>query len=244
MAKKNKKLKTENKMAKKILLGLAAVLVVAGGVAALSAYEAHIINVTAKIENALSVTPDSLPFGTVFPNEHLTKPLIVELSGSFLTEPRVDDVSYVIKQKAKPTASGNTEDCEVEVSTLYDCVTYEMSSGGIGYEEAITSCYDQYGYNEENCYLPLCTFLSKEEDGTPTPSNDIGLGAPHDPGDMAYGKLAKSAQDTVDNWIIDLQVPCFIGNCAQGETGYLPPQWEHGSFGCDLWIEVTGISPI
>ena len=54
-------------MKKKILLGLVAVVAVAGGVAALSAYEAHVINVTAHIENALYVHPESRDFGTVFP---------------------------------------------------------------------------------------------------------------------------------------------------------------------------------
>ena len=42
-------------MVKKILLAGVAGLAVVVSVAALSAFEAHIINVTAKIENALSV---------------------------------------------------------------------------------------------------------------------------------------------------------------------------------------------
>lgn len=37
-------------------------------------------------------------------------------------------------------------------------------------------------------------------------------------------------------------MPCFIGQCRQGEMGLLPPEWESKDFGCDLWIEVTGIS--
>ncbi len=39
-------------MTKKILLGLGTVAIVVSGVAVMSAFEAHIINVTAQIENA------------------------------------------------------------------------------------------------------------------------------------------------------------------------------------------------
>ena len=55
-------------MKKKILLSIIAVATVIGGVAAMSAYEAHVVNVTAHIENALKVIPpEKLVFGTVFP---------------------------------------------------------------------------------------------------------------------------------------------------------------------------------
>ena len=88
-------------MKKKILLALATVVVIAGGVAALSAWEAHIINVTAKIENALNVSTKEIEFGTVFPQEKLVENIWIRLSNSFLEEDRVDDVEYVIKQKTK-----------------------------------------------------------------------------------------------------------------------------------------------
>jgi len=58
---------------KKILFALGAVIAIAGGIAAMSAYEAHVINVTAHIENALSVTPEEMIFGTVFPQEYLER---------------------------------------------------------------------------------------------------------------------------------------------------------------------------
>ena len=56
------------------------------------------------------------------------------------------------------------------------------------------------------------------------------------------GRLSKLAQDIQDLWTLDLEVPCFIGQCKQGEVGLLPPAWEHSMFGCDLWVEVQGIS--
>src|SRR3989344_8662517 len=88
-------------MKKKIALGLVALVAVAGGVAGMSAFEAHVINVTAKIENALRVNTDPIDFGTVFPQEQLDKFFDVTLSASFIEEDRVDDVEYMIRQKPK-----------------------------------------------------------------------------------------------------------------------------------------------
>ncbi len=51
-----------------------------------AAYEAHVVNVTAKIENALSVPLKEMKFGTVFPQEKLDQTFDVSLSGSFLEQ--------------------------------------------------------------------------------------------------------------------------------------------------------------
>ncbi|HDZ54688.1 MAG TPA: hypothetical protein ENI19_02650 [Candidatus Nealsonbacteria bacterium] len=374
-------------MKKKIILGLVAVVAVAGGVAVLSAYEAHVINVTARIENALSVAVEHIDFGTVFPQEYLEFPLEIALSGSFLAEDRVDDVEYVIKQKPKPmpiTAptidgvidAGEWDEASVvtvangkgTVSMMADtnylyaafdildstdarlgqntsgndqqglninpgpgpwgkpydivfqtgadacafttpvpdnpCVSSGLSDGWqtewvingtqvmslpgdletktlfgggrrvsewkiplasiapeagdelkIGGAANVDGTYNPYpvglDWNDVNtfyvllipAYPDLCAYLSKTPDGTP--DNDTGVPAFHDPGQVAIGRLAESEQDIIDNWIIDLNVPCFEGMCAQDWTHYgweLDPELESQIFGCDLWIEVTGIS--
>ena len=69
-----------------------------------AAFEAHVINVTATIENALYVHPESRNFGTIFPQEYKEMGIFVTFSQSFSAEnqTRVDDVDYVIKQKPKP----------------------------------------------------------------------------------------------------------------------------------------------
>ena len=54
---------------RKAILIFAALLMVASGVAAVSAYEAHIINVTAHVENALYVDSSAAEFGVMFPEE-------------------------------------------------------------------------------------------------------------------------------------------------------------------------------
>src|SRR3990167_2350440 len=88
-------------MKNKIFVGALSLVAVAGGVAGMSAFEAHVINVTAKIENALAVNTDPINFGTVFPQEQLDRQFTVDLSRSFLEEDRVDDVEYIIRQKPK-----------------------------------------------------------------------------------------------------------------------------------------------
>ena len=89
-------------MAKKILLALGAVLVVAAGVAAMAAFEAHVINVSAYIENALKVSTKEINFGTVFPQEEMTTIATIALSNSFFAQTRVDkNVEYKVTEKPK-----------------------------------------------------------------------------------------------------------------------------------------------
>jgi len=236
-------------MAKKIILGLLAVVVVVGGVAGMSAFEAHIINVTAKIENALAVMPNEIMFGTVFPQEYFEEDLDICLSDSFLAEDRVDDVNYVIKQKPKPREAYPT------LPGGYDTVEeYCHDNSPVNIGDPNDTYYDY-------CYPVMCSYLSKTKgtdvtmptdqckDPDPTsgdPYYDCGVAAFHDMGVNAYGHLVKSVNDDCDNWVIDFDVPCFEGQCAQDWThqGWeLPAGLESEIFGCDLWIEVTGISP-
>ena len=90
-------------MKKKIILGIAAAGTAIAMLPLFAAFEAHVINVTAKIENALNVpiVKDGMQFGTVFPQEKLDKTFDVTLSQSFQDENRVDDVTYEIRQKPK-----------------------------------------------------------------------------------------------------------------------------------------------
>lgn len=265
---------------KKILLSLGALAAVMIALPMFSAFEAHVINVTAQIENALAVDVTPINFGTVFPQEHLDKSLDIALSGSFLSEDRVDDVNYIIRQKpkcgvttldGKTLVDGSTQTGHV-IPTPNDPQTEpDESKGGTAYTidcgEAPIA-YDQtthmYGV------LPsLCEYISKhgpdENDG-----NTLSFHKPFTVSSSAVswldtlGRLAKSdtdnegtdPRDTTDKWIIDLAVPCFGGHCAQDWADFvvgINPNAnaadyvqdlanEHKVFGCDLWVEVTGVS--
>ena len=203
---------TKKRMFVTARLGITALVVILVG-----SIEVRATHVT--IDANLSVSPNIISFETVFPGEVLYRPLAVELSGAFLESYLHDDVEYRILQKPKPRV-----DSAVERS-----------------------------YCEENptdytrCYPSLCPYLSKTPDNTP--ENDTEVPAFHDPNastSIAYGRLAKSDEDTSDNWVIDLHTPCFRGECDQANsvpaTYQLDPSLNGEVFGCDLVVEVTGVS--
>lgn len=226
-------------MRKKILLGLSALAITVMVLPMFAAFEAHVVNVTATIENALAVSPSELNFGTVFPEEVLHKDVNVAFSGSFTEQTGADDVNYVIKQKPKCVDNHNPS---VHPQVRHDGNTFFCPEG--------------------STMMPLlCPFLSKHEmttDGTAQENDGTGIAAFHGPlsnwtvtdsnaaATNTTGRLAKSSQDVTDRWDINLDVPCFSGSCAQDNhvpVAYqLDPRSEHALFGCDLWLEVTGVS--
>jgi len=236
---------------KKIIPGLVGLMAAVVVLPLFSAFEAHVVNVTATIENALYVHPASRVFGTVFPQEYLEQGVFVTFSQSFSDEDqtRVGNVDYKIVQKPKPLES------------------FEQQ---VGVDEARKWCHDNYPQSPfdqddddwedylNNCYPSLCPFLSKTPDNHPGPGNDIGVLPFHDPfatSSIAYGTIDKFSVDVGDTWTVDLAVPCFEEHCAQDWASFvdslnpfadpneykLPIELEHEVFGCDLWIEVTKI---
>jgi len=233
-------------MKKKILFGLGTILAVVAGVAAMSAYEAHVINVTAHIENALKVLPitGELVFGTVFPQEYLEKRIWITTSESFceIDQRRVLAIDYKIVQKPKPIWP---------IPQI--CDYYPDSEATL--ESMRTYCHD----NPEDltcCYPLLCPYLSKTPiDDDSVPYDDYGVPAFHDPATaIAVGTIHKD-NDLSDEWVIDLAVPCFKGYCSQDWPAFVashnpdanPSDYEATgdpegtTFGCDLWVEVTNI---
>ena len=121
--------------------------------------------------------------------------------------------------------------------------------------------------NPELWLLPsLCQYLSKHSEFDGEEYEDGALNAFHQPftilsdGTIDWndvsGYLSKIAQDFSDIWTIDLKVPCFGGFCAQDWEDYVhdinldadPALYtqdidnEHKVFGCNLWVEVSGVS--
>lgn len=218
-----------------------------------AAFEAHVVNVTARIENALFVHPQSIEYGTVFPQEHLFSDFFLTFSNSFseTSQTRVGKVDYVIKQKPKPREAF-LQEVGIEAARDYCHLNSPANPGDLN---------DPYYVN---CYPNLCPYLSKHPDNNPSTgpnaNNDIGVPPFHDPETLwASGtivKLPTTGRDSGDQWAIDLAVPCFQGQCAQDwpdfvlglnpnagdPTQYqLPQSLEHEVFGCDLWVEVTRI---
>ena len=232
-----------------------------------AAFEAHVINVTAQIENALNVPVSEIKFGTVFPQEHLNQPLRIALSGSFMEEDRVDDVNYFIRQKPKCAVTARDGEVLVGPTGTGHVMVGDNPATTDVVEDHWIDCGPEPRELEEGetwGVLPsLCEYISKEDDQTP--DNDGSMPSFHLPwtivdGQIVWndtpGRLAKSEQDTEDNWVIDLAVPCFGGYCAQDWADFVhsinpdanpddytqPIDDEHKIFGCDLWVEVTEVS--
>jgi hypothetical protein len=87
---------------KKVLLLVSALLIVFSGVAAVSAYEGHLVNVKAHVENAIGVTDYEVDFGIVFPEEKVETEIYVGLSESFKAQDRYSTVEYMIYWEPKP----------------------------------------------------------------------------------------------------------------------------------------------
>jgi hypothetical protein len=268
-------------MKKQIALGLGAVALAVTTLPLFAAFEAHVINVTAKIENALKVDPHFLNFGTVFPQEKLEKPVNIELSDSFIAEGRVDDVSYFIRQKPKcaiTTENGTKfdETLATDGKTHLYTGTGHIKFGDDPSTPAVEESYIDCGpapralvASETWGMLPnLCPYLSKHSERlAPGGYEDGALPSFHKPWKISatssivywndvQGHLSKIAQDFKDTWMIDLAVPCFGGYCAQDWEAFVhginpdadPNEFkgniadEHKVYGCDLWVEVSGVS--
>lgn len=246
---------------KKFLLASSAVMAVIIALPMFAAFEAHVINVTATIENALSVPVTPISFGTVFPQEALAKPLSVTLSESFKGQNRVTDVSYYIRQKPKcavTSADGVTMDSQFPTATGEVIVD---PTGGYHVDCGAAPAGMPTG--EVWGVLPsLCQYLSKDIVNAGAPDTVV-VPPFHQPFTIVNGAVQwldaaghVSLQSPTQNWNIDLKVPCFGGFCAQDWASFVhqynanadptlyvqPASNEHKVFGCDLWVEVNGVT--
>ncbi len=96
---------------KKAVLIISALLLVISGVAAVSAFEGHLIDIKAHVENAIGVETYEFDFGTVFPQEEVEKDLMYGLSNSFMAEnqTRVSSVRYELYWELKPAGDHDPE---------------------------------------------------------------------------------------------------------------------------------------
>src|SRR3989338_6329936 len=173
---------------KKILAVLAATSAAVLMVPLFAAFEAHVVNVTARIENALSVPVEPIFFGTVFPQGKLKRRLPVSLSGSFLTEEDADDVRYIIRQKPKcgvTSANGTVLDGPTWTGHVVVVPVVDAAGAVIGYTYTIDCEQDQpkdleLGQGQTAGLLPsLCQYISKHPDNQP--QNDGSLDSFHQP---------------------------------------------------------------
>ncbi len=166
---------------------------------------------------------------------------------------RVNTVTYQIRQKPKCAKKANSDLPGGPYAQVYDVP-------GVGGAPTTFACPDGYEI------MPLlCPYLSKHELDANGQQTNNGISAFH--GDPANWNLDVVKQTQVTGtlsapgatttaWNIDLKTPCFKGQCAQDWATFvqaanptadpakymLDPSAEHKQLGCDLWVEVNGIT--
>lgn len=215
---------------KKGLLVVGALAIAIATVPMFAAFEAHVINVTAHIENALTTHGGPVVFGTVFPQEYVAKDFGIELSRSFQGQKDAYEVNYKIVQKSK-------------------CWNNDPQNPEYAPVDYATDLCPKIGNVQYVAMNDLCKFLSKlpeqEEGDVGVPSYFQGptAGCVTPTPEIATGSLNLNS-DMGDEWTVDLKVPPVAGyvgqdwpaNCAN----YTVPT-DGADYGCDLWVEVTGI---
>lgn len=120
---------------KKAVLIVSALMLVVSGVAAVSAYEAHVVNIKAHVENALIVSRDQdVDFGIVFPQEFLERELYIGLSNSFMSvnNTRVSDLVYALLWCPKLISEhpgAIDPDCDGYFEPIYPFLTIDDDGG-------------------------------------------------------------------------------------------------------------------
>jgi hypothetical protein len=95
-------------MMRRIIVLMVALVAALSSVAAVSAFEAHVINVTAHVENALTVETAEVAFGTVFPEEWFIRHRDISLSESFQGQNRVQNVDIKVYAECKWNPATNS----------------------------------------------------------------------------------------------------------------------------------------
>lgn len=238
-----------------------------------SAFEAHVVNVTATIDNALSVNTTPITLGEVFPQEIVNTPLAINLSSTFNSEANTQSnvVTYFIRQKPKCGIVNHLGNGTPADPTTYSSYV-QVGENAAGDQFVCPMATDQlHEVPVQSVPLPsLCPFLSKHSDVIPDAIPDGNINSFHGtlPWTVAdansttvHGQLTKGT-DLTDTWTIDLHTPCLVGQCAQDWTSFvetanpaittaegaaayeLPVANEHQQLGCDLWVEVDGIPQV
>jgi len=123
---------------KKLVLVAAMLLAVFSGVTAVSAYEGHMVDVKAHVENALMVEKSEVDFGTVFPQEKIETQFAVGLSESFRAQTRYSTVEYKMYWEPKliaghqgaldPNGDGKFEAIWPFIAVKVNSVDYPISA--------------------------------------------------------------------------------------------------------------------
>jgi hypothetical protein len=177
---------------KKILLIAFALVLVAVALVSATAFEAHMVDVRAHVENAVWVDPYEIDYGITFPEVSYDEPVCIGLSESFEhgNQTRFCDVYYVMFWEEKPIEG------------------HEPTWGG--------AICDPDGDGNFSPIWPYIYINPSPGDGLFDPLNPYPLGdwryVPQKMGAFAWGTLNKlNGHDPSDHWMLKFQAPVFEG---------------------------------
>jgi len=242
---------------KKLLLVLGALVMTVSGVAMVSAYEAHTVNVRAKVENALHLDRAVMDFGTVFPEEWFTEGFKVIRSTSFCEVTQggrtgygdmVDAIDYEVWVVRKPVESPPPEPYPNPVEDI-DGVNYYYWLG-----DALYIGIFNYG-------TPLDPALMYPDDADISGHGALGVlkHVTTSTAPILTGTITKSEYGAPNEWydniVVGLDVPVFASHWNQLTDVPIKPSGRNGPtlkltgdrnvqgivLGADIVIQVTRI---
>ncbi len=230
-------------MRKVIFIAVALVLVLSG-IATVAAYESHLINVKAHVENALDVDTTEWDMETVFPQELFWENRSIVLSTSAIAElgtgvsGDLDEVEFEIWAECKPVPAGTTVvpsgDYYAWIGEwLWVGVTDAAISGESGAQSAL-STLDWVG--EQTC---TCGTDAQQVSNSPYALDDSSTKY------LSMVFLAPAFEnyfnELTDPLLDETWWPSDWAAIPEGDSRYYP---DGVDLGVDLKIQVTGITRI
>ena len=227
---------------KKVLLLVSALLIVFSSVAAVSAYEGHLVNIKAHVENAIGVETYEFDLGTYFPQERVQNELAIGLSESFLAQDKVSTVEYKLCWELKPipaelSANVCDPDGDGYYSPLNPYLEVTMSDGNDNIDAALV--HDVPADNTTAvCFGTGMMWRSATPgEGDVCDVIHVIFNAP-----VFEGYYNEITDDPPDGWVMGMIMEGDY--CLEDETicdGSVNVTVPHADLGIDLKIQVTSI---
>jgi len=220
---------------KKIIMLVAALLVIASGIMAVGAYEGHLVDVKAHVENAIGVSTYEKDLGVVFPEDDVETQIQIGLSNSFREQQDYSTVKYELWWEPKPI-EGNAidpdDDGYFEPISPFILVTIDGNTPGTIAAERVTAVQAKWdgkagtieaiGTGELSQFGDQCDYIHFSFD---VPNFD-----------WSYNKYTDPK--TPENLVLENEDYILVDETFCGFTAPVP----HADLGNNLKIQVVGYS--
>ena len=184
---------------KRIIFLVAALLTVFSGIAAVTAYEGHVVDIKVHVENAIGVLTNEINLGTRFPQEYVETDLTWGMSNSFYAQSRLSGINYRLFFELKPIAGHTPVPAPTYLTDYYMPLNPFMTLSATGITLELPAVY-----------------RVKPSTTVPTP---VGSGVLY----WTTGHIDENLCDTIR---FHVDIPVFEGYYnALTDTAYKPAEW-------------------